>query len=160
MKAFAELYQRLVRQTAVLLGSQEDAEDVLQDSFCKLWSKPPVANDEDAQRILKATIHNLAVDELRKRGKRRTVPLDPNLYRIQAAEDDAGERERQFEVVDRAIEEMLTPVQRQIIQLREYEDCKYSDIAQQLGMSETAVRMQISRARQKIRAFYNENYRL
>ena len=78
---------------------------------------------------------------------------------VRPRERGAEERERQFQVVDRAIEEILTPLQRQIIHQREYEDKSYREIARNLRMSETAVRMQISRARQRIREYYLQNYK-
>lgn len=169
LKVFSTLHQRLVKQMTLLLGSREDAEDILQDSFCKLWHQPPENRDQDAPYILSATVRNMAIDQLRMKssgsGNQRyshhsLVPLDAVLHKLRAPEEDAAEeRERQFQVVDRAIEEILTPLQRQIIHQREYEDKSYREIARNLRMSETAVRMQISRARQRIREYYLQNYK-
>ncbi len=50
----------------------------------------------------------------------------------------------------------LTPLQQQIIHLRDYREKSYDDIAYELNMQPTAVRMQLSRARKTIRDIYRE----
>lgn len=159
LKVFSELRQRLFRQTASLLGSQEDAEDILQDCFCKLWNKPPGQDDSEAPGIMAATARNMAIDLLRKRWRRDTVAMEGRNPVADETDMEAEERERRFLLIDQAIEAQLTPLQRQVIQLREFEGRSYAEIARKLQMSETAVRMNISRARQRIRTYYLQNFR-
>lgn len=84
-----------------------------------------------------------------------TVELDEN--RDESISDSAAEvleKEEQFRMVERIIESRLTPLQKQILHMKEYEGKKYNEIAGILGMQEAAVRMQLSRARKEIRECY------
>ena len=54
------------------------------------------------------------------------------------------------------IERELTPIQQEILQRRDYNGEEYASIAGDLGMQETAVRMQLSRARKTIREMYRK----
>lgn len=67
---------------------------------------------------------------------------------------DTLEREERFKAVERIIEQRLTPLQRQILHMKEYEGKEYDEIAAKLGMQPPAVRMQLSRARKEIRECY------
>ena len=59
-----------------------------------------------------------------------------------------------FNEVEAIIEKELTPLQKQILESREYKGEPLESIAERLGMQQTAVRMQLSRARKKIRECY------
>lgn len=67
---------------------------------------------------------------------------------------DSLEKEERFRMVERIIELRLTPLQQQILHMKEYDGKTYSEIAESLGMQEPAVRMQLSRARKEIRECY------
>ena len=58
--------------------------------------------------------------------------------------------------VEQLVERELSPLQREILRRHEYEDESYRQIADTLGMTETAVMMQMSRARKKIRDIYKK----
>ena len=50
----------------------------------------------------------------------------------------------------------LSPLQRKIFQMAAFEDIEYEDIAERLHMSVAAVRMNMSRARKKMRELYKK----
>ncbi len=54
------------------------------------------------------------------------------------------------------IKTQLTPLQQDILKRHDVNDETYSEIADRLGMQEAAVRMQLSRARKKIREIYKK----
>ena len=64
-----------------------------------------------------------------------------------------------LEEVKTLIESQLTPIQQEILQRRDYNGEEYASIAEDLGMQETAVRMQLSRARKTIRETYRKQQR-
>jgi RNA polymerase sigma-70 factor (ECF subfamily) len=64
------------------------------------------------------------------------------------------ELEERYRAVDKIVEECLTDLQRNVFRMKEYEGLGYSDIAKRLGIQETAVRMNLSRARKQIRMCY------
>lgn len=146
------------RMTFRLLRNREDAADVVQEAFCRLWPRKEAIRDrEEASALAVATVRNLCVDELRRRGK-------VDLCDIEEERDGCPElspceelelRER-YEWVDRCVQERLSEVQRAIWKLRAEEELSTVEIAELLGMQPTAVRMNLSRARQKIRELYEE----
>lgn len=133
------------------------SEDVLQDAFCKLWGrKYRVSSVNEAIGLLSRTGRNLEIDEYRKSSRRATVSLEGR--QIEDEGSDAAEREELFRKVDKSVDSELTDLQRLIVRKREYEGQSFERIAKDLGMSQEAVRMHISRARKILREkFRNEH---
>ena len=74
-----------------MVGSQAEAEDVVQDSFIALWRQAERIDPARGVRSYLLTIvHNKSVDRLRRLGRRAEVPLD--LDAPIAAEDDVERR--------------------------------------------------------------------
>ena len=66
------------------------------------------------------------------------------------------EREELINEIEEIINKALTPTQQLIIKEKEYKDKSIEEIASMLNMQPTAVRMQLSRARKRIREIYKE----
>lgn len=64
---------------------------------------------------------------------------------------DAEEKEEAFEQLKRKIDSELTSTQKYILEEKEYGGRTLEDIARELKMEPAAVRMQLSRARKKLR---------
>ena len=136
---FTELRKNFLRLAMRFLPNKEDADDALQEAFF----------------LTVVTVKNLCIDTLRKRNNIPTVELDENRDESVCDQaDESIEREERFRTLERIIELRLTPLQQQILRMKEYEGKKYNEIADILGMQEPAVRMQLSRARKEIRDCY------
>lgn len=139
----------------VSLKDSWKAEDALQEAFLRLWGrKYQVGSLQEAQRLLARTGRNIEIDEYRK--ARRTVVLSE-------AEDlsEAGgqlDKETLFRKVEASMGKDISPLQRRIIKMHEYEGVPFEDIARELGMQPAAVRMQASRARKTIRDKFRNEY--
>lgn len=133
------------------------SEDVLQDAFCKLWGgKYKAGSVKEAIGLLSRTGRNLEIDEYRKSVRRPTVSLGDR--QIEDERDDAGEREALFRKVEASVDTELTDLQKLIVRKREFEGQSFERIANDLGMSQEAVRMHVSRARKVLREkFRNEH---
>lgn len=153
---FTELRKNLLRLAMRFLPNKEDADDALQEAFFRLWRHADqIGSREEAEALTVVTVKNLCIDTLRKKNNIPTVELDEN--RDEAVCDQADEsieREERFRMLERIIELRLTPLQQQILRMKEYEGKKYDEIAEILGMQGPAVRMQLSRARKEIRDCY------
>ena len=127
------------------LQSDEEAQDVLQDTWLKLSDKSEVESSQEARNKLVAVLRNICIDRLRKA---RTIPIDSispnNLPHYSMATED-------IERLEQLLQQQLTPLQRQIFNLVTYEGFDYGQISEQLSMSVEAVRMNMSRIRKKIR---------
>ena len=68
------------------------------------------------------------------------------------------ERQELFQEVEELIDRQLSPIQRLILRKKEYEEESIEEIAKELDMQQTAVRMQLSRARKIIRECYRNRH--
>lgn len=153
---FTELRKNFLRLAMRFLPNKEDADDALQEAFFRLWRHADqIGSREEAEALTVVTVKNLCIDTLRKKNNIPTVELDENRDESVCDQaDESIEREERFRMLERIIELRLTPLQQQILRMKEYEGKKYDEIAEILGMQEPAVRMQLSRARKEIRDCY------
>ena len=144
--AFIRLRQKLEGVSGRILPDRGGAEDILQDSFVRLWRRQyPLKSEKEAEALLTRTVRNASLNERRRA---RSVPLERDL-----ADDspDTLEKERAFAQMQEKIQTELTDIQRYILEEKEYGGRTLEDIAIELGMEPAAVRMQLSRARKTLR---------
>ena len=154
--AFVKMRTVLRGTASRLLGNEAAADDALQEAFYKLWNRHYVlASESDAAALLSRTVRNEAVDTLRQRKRHPEDSLEGR----DLPEETSEEREELLSNVKTLIERQLTPIQQEILQRRDYNGEEYASIAEDLGMQETAVRMQLSRARKTIRETYRKQQR-
>ena len=155
---FTSLRKNFLKQAQRILVSEEDAEDVVQDAFCKLWrSDYTLKTTNEAEALARTTIRNLSLDELRKQEVRPQFSLDTERDTVlqRSALEEIEIRER-FEQVETIIEAELSPSERRVMHLKEYEGHSIEEIAEMMNLTEAAVRMKLSRARKRIRTVYQE----
>lgn len=151
LSAFTTLRQKFRTVALRLLHDEAEADDVLQDAFCRLWTRrETIRTDNEAAALANVTVKHLCIDSLRRRKDVSSLD-DGTLADLPDDSDGQQEREERFRAVEAAVEACLSPVQRQILRLRDYEGRPYADIAVRLGTTEEAVRMQLSRARKTVR---------
>ena len=144
--AFIRLRQRLRVITGRVIADSAGAEDVLQDSFVRLWRKHyPLQSEKEAEALLTRAVKNASLNEKRrKRG-------NPLVMDIVDESQDAEERERTYDELKRKIDRELTSTQKYILEEKEYGGRTLEEIARELKMEPAAVRMQLSRARKKLK---------
>ena len=146
------LYPRLQRVALRLLGNAEDAEDMVQEVYMKLWNKRDALPDvKDVEAYCVTLTKNMCIDRLRiVEADKADVDEVPTML---VATDDVEaqvERHDAVEQVQRIIG-TLPEHQQQVITLRDIEDCSFEEIAEQTGLTAVNVRMLLSRARRTIR---------
>ena len=153
--AFLRLRQKLKMTSGRMLPDAADAEDILQDSFVRLWQRQyPVKSEKEADALLARTVRNASLNERRRK---RPLPLETDMA---DEPPDREEREAAYEQMHRKIETELAQTQRYILEEKEYGGRTLEDIAKELGMEPAAVRMQLSRARKTLRkALQNDRER-
>ena len=144
--AFVRLRQKLKGVSGGILPDPGGAEDVLQDSFVRLWRrKYPLHSEKEAEALLARTVRNASLNEKRRR---RTVPLETDIL---DDSPDNGEKEQAYAEMRRKIESELSEIQRYILEEKEFGGRTMDEMARELKMEPAAVRMQLSRARKTLR---------
>lgn len=158
---FLKIRRRLQIISASILGNETEAEDALSEAFLRLWNHPQcVSSSQQAEAVLTKTVRNLSIDEVRKR---RSHPAEDweqvsNQQFTSEEEDEVDEITLRLQRIEKLMDECLSPVQQQVLRMRDVDGRTYAEIAQHLNMQETAVRMQLSRARKHLRELYRQQY--
>jgi RNA polymerase sigma-70 factor, ECF subfamily len=164
--AFSELVQhydrRVFRMAKQITQNDDDAEDVLQEAFLKAYTH---LDDFQGNSKFYTWIVRIAVNEalmkLRKRRSDRSVPLDEPIdtgedevpREIAVWEDNPEEtysREELAELLDEAVQS-LKPAYRTVFVLRDIEEMSIEETAEALGLSISAVKSRLLRARLQLR---------
>lgn len=143
---FVRLRQKLRSESRNIVRDPDEADDVLQDSFVRLWKKRyPLESSREAEALLRRTVRNASLNEARrKRGE--PVPDD-----IMDDSHAGTEMKADYSALQGVLDKELTDVQKYILEEKVYGDRTSQDIADELGMEAPAVRMQLSRAKGKLR---------
>ena len=165
-EAFSELVKRYERRIYRLAKNitrhDEDAEDVLQEAFLKAYEHLDRFQGNSAFYTWLVRIAvNEALMKLRKRKTDRTVPLDEPIElgedamqrEIAVWEDNPEERYSQEEmrkILDDAVD-TLKPDFRTVFVLRDIEELSTEETAETLGISISAVKSRLLRARLSLR---------
>jgi RNA polymerase sigma-70 factor (ECF subfamily) len=168
-RAFEELVrqydQNVLRLALNLLRSPEDANDIYQETFLRVYKNLQTFRfDCSFSTWLYRIATNLCLDALRKRRVRREEDTivetsDGVLDRMDTIEEVRAENNPQRNLLSQELRkriakvlEDLTPRERTVFELRHYEGLRLRAIGDVLGTSEEAAKNCLFRATQKMRA--------
>ena len=152
---------KLYRIAKRLLISTDEAVDATQEVLMRLWLKKAKFNEIKSLEGFAVTVtKNYCLDQLKSK-RAQNSPLDDKISKLQVVSEDKSIETNETLVFVHKIINQLPEQQRLIIQLRDIEGFDYEEIAHQLNMTETTVRVALSRARKKIREqiIANDEYR-
>lgn len=146
----------LYRLALRITGSREDAEDIVQDTLLKVWSRRESMQHIESIEAFSLTIcRNLSLDKLKRAGNGgRTIGESEAVEADTAADpyETTAQRDRVNRV--RQIIDTLPEKQKSCMQLRDFEGKSYRDIARVLEITEEQVKVNIFRARQTVKEKY------
>lgn len=143
--AVKEFSGRLYGYCLKYLQNREDAGDIVQDVFEKLWENRGKVDFEKAKPWLFTCAHNALLNLIKKNSKIS--------YTDKIVSQESTEQSRKFEineVVERCLA-TLPPIQKSVILLRDLEGYNYNEIGEILGLSEPQVKVYLFRARNKMK---------
>ncbi len=159
LRELMERYQGPVYTMAYrMLGNAADAEDIAQRTFIRVWKAAP-SYEPDARFTtwLFTIVKNLVFNESRRRQRKPASSLDAAAQQgftagcdPEHAPDARLEHKELEAVVEQALEQ-LSPKARMAVQLRRFEEMGYEDIASVLGMTVSATKSLLFRARRELR---------
>ncbi|MCF8368399.1 MAG: RNA polymerase sigma factor [Bacteroidales bacterium] len=149
---------KLYRFAYRLMKSIPEAEDIVQDVFIKLWSnKKKLAEIKSIEAFAMTMTKNLCLDRLKSKKyghyelTEQHDEINDKTPFVEVEQNDAYQRVRK-------LIEALPEQQRMIIHLRDIEGYEYAEIAEVLNITENTIRVNLSRARRKIRDTMVKNY--
>jgi RNA polymerase sigma-70 factor (ECF subfamily) len=158
-----EAFEQLVRETYAdtytlayrLTGDEEDARDVVQESYLRAYrGLKRFRGDAQFTTWLYRITANCASTHLGRRGRRRTdaIPDDLQLADTDPERDPAARADATLlrDRLDVALAD-LPPKLRAVVVLRDVYDLPHEAIAAELGISESAAKVRLHRARRKLR---------
>ena len=142
---------KVFRLAKRLLISKEEAEDATQEVLLKLWNnKAKIREYKNIEAFSMTMTKNFCFDKLKSKQSQNLKIVHSNYEDKQTALQKQVELNDSVSWVAKIIED-LPEQQRLIVQLRDIEEYDYDEIAEMLDMNNTAVRVNLSRARKTIR---------
>ncbi len=134
----------LLRFAVSKVDGREDAEDIVQLVFERLWKKHQEVDMTTAKAYLYKSIHNACIDKYRQA---RIVPIHDELTLANVTHQAHDWENKQL------IEEMLsllTEAQRTLLLLRDYEGFSYKELSGMLNLTEAQVKINLFRIRKRL----------
>jgi len=157
--AFDEIVRRtyldLFTLAARLTGNEEDARDVVQDAYLRAWRAiDKFRGDAQLSTWLYRITANCASTHLSRRRRNRTEPLglgfEPVESRYDAQPEAAAESNLDLARIAAAVD-ALPPKLRAVVVLRDVYGLPHEAIADELGISVSAAKVRLHRARKRLR---------
>jgi RNA polymerase sigma-70 factor (ECF subfamily) len=165
----AEAFEQLVRRKTSkvyalcyrIIGNPEDAKDISQLVFIKLWENLEKYDAKYAfDTWLYRMVTNVAIDFIRNRQSRDNA-VNSNLRLVKTstdAEQGVVFQRKEIESVFNDVASVLSPKQKTIFVMREMEDLPSSEIAKILGCRESTVRNHLFNARKLMQQQLQKRY--
>jgi RNA polymerase sigma-70 factor (ECF subfamily) len=165
----AEAFEQLVRRKTPkvyalcyrIIGNAEDAKDIAQLVFIKLWENLGKYDSAYAfDTWLYRMVTNVAIDFIRNRQSRDNA-VNSTLRLVKTstdAEQGLVVQRKEIETVFNDVSAVLSPKQKAIFVMREMEDLPSAEIAKILGCRESTVRNHLFNARKLMQAQLKQRY--
>jgi len=147
-------HPKLYRIAFSLLNNAADSEDILQETYCKLWNKrTELVNILQPEAFCVRLVKNLCLDFLRAPRNRldNNEPVESLNIMIGITPENEMESKEKIQQIETLIEQ-LPEKQRIVIQMRGCGDCSLEEIEAVTGESAVNVRVLLSRARKTLKS--------
>ena len=145
VKQYADNVYRFILKN---LRHTDDAQDVVQSAFEKLWINREQVEAEKAKSYLFTIAYHQMIDHLRK-VKRMS-------YKEEIPEQALGTENQPQRFAKQALERALatlTETQRNLVMLKDYEGYSYQEIGEIMSLNESQVKVYLHRARLQLRNY-------
>ena len=147
---FLSEYGRMYKAAYILLGDEDEAKDVVQDIFAKLWAGTAPIKEESQRMFLLTCVRNRCLNII---AQRQTHQESIKFLTPEAVDCEAYD-EIIVDAVNRYVDERLTPQTSRIIKMHYNENQSYKEISHSLGISLSAVNKHIVQGLRKLRSTF------
>lgn len=145
---FKDHFPMMYRLAFSLVEDAEDARDAVHQVFTEMWHRQPQLDEKAVASYLPVATRNQCLHTLRRRKVQREVERE---FQQNGETALARSHEELMKELQLVIDMHLTPQDRRILALHYDEEMTYSQTAQALGISSSAVNKHISGSLKKIR---------
>jgi len=163
--AFARLMQKYANLLATfvyrLTKNREQTEEIVQDTFIKIWqTRESLADVQNFTTYLYVISRNRALNALRAmiRERKRMLHIQQEITIVSETPSDNSSDEK-YSLLEKAISQ-VPPQQREAWLLSRREGLKYAEIASRMNLSRETVKKYIQYASQSITRYFEDNIHL
>ncbi len=148
-------YRGIIRNyIAYRIPHPNEAEDLLQDVFVRLWEYRKFVNPDTVRQLLFTIAHHLIIDKVRLYYKREE--FTSYIYKVQESQQNTTEGYMQTSeliALHNKVVSTLPPKRRRIYEMSFYHDLSSPAIANKLSLSVRTVEGQLLSARKSVRGY-------
>jgi RNA polymerase sigma-70 factor (ECF subfamily) len=158
-----EAYERAVRMhkdrvhtyATWILRDRAEAQDVAQEALVRLWEHRRGVDGQGVRRWLMRTVHNLCIDQLRRRKTRSEVDDGEAVMNHRPDMAPGPEKGAESSQLRDTIEQALAALSskdRAVVVMREVQGMPYDEIATALDLPLGTLKARLHRARERLRS--------
>lgn len=145
------LRDKLLKYSVKLTDDGADAEDIVQEAFLKLWYiRDRLDGYQSVEALSVQVVKNLCLDKLRSKRMDSMPENSESILADTVTPEQMLEQHDAVAIIGRLIQQLPT-LQQCIIRMKDVEGYELSEIAQITGTQIESVRVNLSRARKKVR---------
>lgn len=129
------------------IKDKDDARDIVQDSFEKLWINKDNVNYEKVKSYLFTTAYHTMISKIRRDKKKA------DFNEVDFNNHSHNDQYNDLKVILREAINKLPEIQRSVILLRDYEGYDYKEIGEITNLTESQVKVYIYRGRQTLKEY-------
>jgi len=138
-----------------ITADKDDASDITQDTFVKLWEKrKSLRSSENIEGYITKIVINKSYDMIRRRKRQGGFTNDRDLF-VNLISDDEADREMNYNEIAEVIKMLcngLSPRQKLVFTLVEIEQMSHDEVRVATGMTKNSIKSNLSHAKQKVEA--------
>ncbi|MGE0090055.1 MAG: RNA polymerase sigma factor [Bacteroidales bacterium] len=141
------------------LNDQDEAKDIVQDIYLKLWNlRDKLDEYKSVEALAMKMTRNLCLDKIKLK---KTIPINTLVQQNLIDENKQNESEHELSLAAgraKRIIELLDEPQKSVMQLHDIQGYDYDEIAEIMDMNINTIRVMLSRARKKVREILMNKY--
>ncbi len=144
---YSQYAKEVYRFSFWLTGDVDEAKDITSETFVRVWMSNVETRVESVKAYLFTIARNLYLHN--KRRKKRFTSLDERMRDPTLRPDQVAEVRSELDQVSKAVQ-TLPEIDRTVLIMRAEHELSYEEIARSTGLSVSAAKVKVFRARAKI----------